>query len=605
MAEAPASPGNRPLTRSLDPLTGESLGGYLLRLAYRLRLTPIRLAHVTGCTKAPATTQLGRRLLLDLDADSFARTTRLTLDETAALTLIPWADRYPPIARTQHGTIRRPRIDDWLFNDIPRYCPHCLAGDGSPIHQQFGGTWKKTWHLPIAFACPDHGVLLEYGCPRNHPPGKISQLITQAADCTLHPAQCRLPQLGQPAARGRSVPSCGARLDQPRDTGTLHPRTSALETQRRLLSHLDPRCPAESAARFFTDVRVVTALLCASWPLGEDLVDPGMLAAVAEHIRWLGAGTRQTLDTPPKDAAATAALLTAAVAILDTADLQGTLARHLQATWEGPPSRAPWARVLARHQSSCSETLRQAAEPATRAYRRRSGPHSAKAPARADGYRPEHIPALLEQSWYQQHLAPLEYGSPKAMRRTGAVLLVQWVAGGSMGDAAGFLGINPTGGQHAPSPGFCQWLNDRGSARFTALQDLAGALDSASGLLDYRQRREALRGWCLDPDAWREIVSRLPPVPGPVQPSLEDRKRQEASAFVWARITQGELRFAPRPIDAEQPGQVRHAWLNRRGSTWFQLTRPDPLAHYSALRELLIQHAGHLARKIDNGAEVT
>jgi hypothetical protein len=258
------------------------------------------------------------------------------------------------------------------------------------------------------------------------------------------------------------------------------------------------------------------------------------------------------------------------------------------------------------HHSSCSQALRQAAEPAIRAYRRQSGPHSTKAPARPDGYRPEHIPALLEQSWYQQHLAPLEYDSPKNMRRTGAVLLVQWAAGGSMGDAAEFLGINPNRGQHAPPAGLYRWLRHHGSARFTAaLQDLARSLDNAPALTDYRQRRQALRGWCLDPGTWREITSRLPSVPGPVQPTLDDRKRQEASAFVWAHVTQGELRFAPRPIESEQPEPVRKAWLHQRGATWFQLSRPDPLAHYAELGKLLIQHAEHLAKEIDTRAETT
>ena len=590
----------RPLARSLDPLTGESLGGYLLRLAYRLHLTPIKLARRIGC----AGTQLSRRLLLDLDVAGFAQAARLTLDEAAALTLVPWADRYPPIARSQ-DTARPTRVDSWLFSNAPRYCPQCLAGDGSPIQLQYGGPWKKIWHLPISFACTDHRVFLRQDCPRTHPPQTGTwRLIARTADGTLHPAQCR--QADRTEDYKGNGTACGARVDQTRETGLLRPDASVLETQQRLLDALSPHHPPEVAARYFTDLRVITALLCASWPLARDLVGTAMIAAVTGHVHRLGAGARQTLDSPPAGPIATAALLTAATAVRDNADLQYALARHIQAAWTGRPSRAPWAQILDRHHSSCSQALRQAAEPAIRAYRRQSGPHSTKAPARPDGYRPEHIPALLEQSWYQQHLAPLEYDSPKNMRRTGAVLLVQWAAGGSMGDAAEFLGINPNRGQHAPSAGLYQWLRHHGSARFTAaLQDLARSLDNAPALTDYRQRRQALQGWCLDPGTWREITSRLPSVPGPVQPTLDDRKRQEASAFVWAQATQGELRFAPRPIESEQPEPVRKAWLHRRGATWFQLSRPDPLAHYAELRKLLIQHADHLAKEIDTRAETT
>jgi hypothetical protein len=350
-------------------------------------------------------------------------------------------------------------------------------------------------------------------------------------------------------------------------------------------------------------IRVATALLCASWPLGQNLIDPAQVTAVTGHIRQLGEGTRQALDAPPGNPVAAAGLLTAAAALLETAGIPGVLARHLQASWTGRPSRAPWARVLARHQHTCSPALLQAAEPVVRSYRRHEGPHGPKAPARTGGYRPKHVPAFLEQSWHQRHLAPLECNSPTSMRRTGAVLLVQWAAGGSMGDAADFLGINPAGGQHAPSTGLYRWVRDHGSERFTtALEDLAQTLDAASGLIDYRHRRQALQEWSLGPGSWNEIVSRLPPVPGPFQPHLDDRKRQEASAVIWAHITQGEPRFAPRPIEAGQPEHIRRIWHRQRSSTWSKLTRPGPMKHYAALQQLLLEHAESLANKIDNHA---
>jgi len=144
------------------------------------------------------------------------------------------------------------------------------------------------------------------------------------------------------------------------------------------------------------------------------------------------------------------------------------------------------------------------------------------------------------------------------MRRAGSVLLVQWAADGSMEDSAEYLGIRLRKAQHSFAPDLAQWLNEHGAEDFTAaLRSLAAQLDAAPRLTSYQRRRQAMQEWCLDQDTWQEITSRLPPVPGPFQPVIDDRKRQEASAFTWAHVTQGEPRFAPRPIEASQPEPVR------------------------------------------------
>ncbi|MCT9113776.1 TniQ family protein [Streptomyces mirabilis] len=602
MAEHPRH--ERPLGRTLDPLPDESLGGYLLRLAHRLRLSPIRLARLTGI-KAPTETVLGRRLLLDLDVDRFARATRLTEDETAGLTFLPWQGRYPPIARALTAPNRRGTREDWLFNDFPRYCPQCLAGDSGPLRQH-GGAWKTTWHLPITFACPAHEVFLQHGCPQGHELQRtLPHLINQAADGPLHPAQCRLPVLSDDpdtaTGRGRTGRSCGARLERRDPAGPFRPSTSMLKTQRDLLGLLSPGRPAEESSSRFTDLRVITSLLCTTWPNSRDMLDPRAREAVDEHVQALGADGKQALDRPPRDSVAAAGLLTAASALLDAPDLYEALARHTREAWDGRPSRTPWTQVFDRHRASCSERMRQAAAPSTRSYRRTST-RGTRVPDRTDGYRPENVPALMERDWFDRHLAPLEPGPyAKSMRRLGAVLLVQWAAGGAMGDAADYLGINPKGGQYSTTAGLHRWLHDHGSTDFTrALRNLACDLDAITAPINYRRRREALHNWALTRDTWQEITSCLPPVPGHIQPNLDDRKRQEASAFVWAQVTRGEPLFAPRTIEEEQPEGLRRAWLNQRSSTWGKLARPGRIHHFTALRGLLLQHAEHLIRKIDS-----
>ncbi|MFJ9032047.1 hypothetical protein ACIRQP_26695 [Streptomyces sp. NPDC102274] len=366
-----------------------------------------------------------------------------------------------------------------------------------------------------------------------------------------------------------------------------------------LLSH-----PAEGAAAQFTDLRVINAFLCSIWPASRDMIAPSAHEAVADHVQTLGVGTNLTLDRPPTDPIVTASLLAAASALLDVPDLDEVLTRHTRETRGRSVSRTHWTQLFDRHRSSCSATLRQATAPSTRSYRR-TGPRGVRAPDRIDGYRPENVPALLEQDWYDKHLTPLDPGAyAKSMRRLGAILLVQWAAGGAKGDAADYLGINPKSGQYVLSAGLRRWLRDHGPAQFIpALRNLARDLDAVPTPVNYRRRRVALRGWSLTRDTWQEITDRLPPVPGHVQPSLGDRKRQEVSAFIWAQVTHGEPLFAPRTIEAEQPEELRKAWLNQRSSTWAKLARPGRIHHFTALRRLLLQHAEHLTQEIETDAD--
>ena len=423
----------RPLPRSLDPLQDESLQGFLLRLSCRLRIAPLRLARLTGCAAA-SSPAISRQSMIGLGAETFAHATRLTTSEADALTLVPWAARYPPIggALSRSSPGRSAIRESWLFSPGIRYCPSCLRGDGSPVQEQYGGPWRKYWLLPVAFACPQHRMLLMDDCPHEHSPAEQGnwQLIRRAADSALHPAQCRRP--APAAGRGPGSPACGARLDLA-GTGDSEPIPASPDTQQRVLSLLTNPHTAEAAASTFTDIRVVTALLCDSWPLGQELMDPRMAAAVGRHVRRLNVSPYRPLARPPGDVLSAAGLLTAAVTILDSPDLAGTVARHVQTRKAGSPSKSSWARVLDRHHSECSAALRDAAEPATRVYRRTAGPNSRKAPSRAVRYRPEHIPALLPQDWYDEHLARLGYRVAKSMRRAGAVILVQWAAGGIHG----------------------------------------------------------------------------------------------------------------------------------------------------------------------------
>jgi hypothetical protein len=603
----------RPLPMSLEPITEESLVSYLLRLAYRLSVPPLHLARMAGLAGGPHHSHLDRKLLLDIappQAESFARLARLTTAEVTALTLSSWQDRYPPIARSMPGRGHSSWSDSWLFITSPRFCPSCLAGDRTAAWRLHGGPWRKIWHLPVVFACLEHQEFLLDACPhcRQSSPGP---LIHRMNDNTLHPAQCRRPLAGLPAPV-RRTPACGGRLDTPAAAQcdvTTRPAAALLDFQQSLLAQLTPSAPAREAREYFTDLRLIAALISTSWPHGRHLADAGSAEKIAAHIqdqRHQAAGVprhRRIIDPLPRDPATCAALLAAARLLLDEDDLEDVLPQFARAASSTRPSRTPWARIFTRHQDTCSERLRAAAEPVTRNFRKTGGCRGTRAPLH-DDYQPEHIAAFLQPDWYQRHLTRLPGMAPKIVRRTAAVRLVQWAMGRSQGDAAAYLGINPRQVQFKTASGTRQWAQARFQpADFdAALRELAAELRTPrQPLIDYLRRRQALQGWALDTGTWETLVSDLPPIPGPIHPVVNDRKRQDASIFVWTQVTCGEHLFAPRPIEAGQPPHIQQEWAQRRNTTWFQLARPDPLRHYADLRKTLTQYAAQLARDIDAG----
>ncbi|WP_410646493.1 hypothetical protein [Amycolatopsis sp. cmx-4-54] len=175
------------------------------------------------------------------------------------------------------------------------------------------------------------------------------------------------------------------------------------------------------------------------------------------------------------------------------------------------------------------------------------------------------------------------------------------IAGGSLGEAARFLGINPTGKQYVSAQYVHRWARDQPDPHQfdAALHALADELDAAPDLLDYQRRRRALQTWAIDAATWDDLVSRLPPIPGPQQPELGDRKRQLASIYVWVQITSGEHHFAPRLIEDAQPPEIQEAWNLSRNTIWSRFQRNQPHRHYVDLKHVLNKHAKHLADCID------
>src|SRR5260370_23889131 len=152
-------PAPRPLSRSLIPVPGESLPGFLLRLSYRLTVPPARLAGLAGLRSAGVRgSRLPPILVAGIPAPAlpvFTRVPRLTDGQAGELGLAAWRGRYPVPADGTATGYRR--LDSRLvFAPATRFCPECLAGDASAVQGSFGGPLLSAWHLPHFFALPVH-----------------------------------------------------------------------------------------------------------------------------------------------------------------------------------------------------------------------------------------------------------------------------------------------------------------------------------------------------------------------------------------------------------------------------------------------------------------
>ncbi|GGZ58027.1 hypothetical protein GCM10010387_59870 [Streptomyces inusitatus] len=337
----------RQLPRGLAPLADESLPGYVLRLAHRLGTAPGDIATRTGLSQRPAgLLPLGFLHAVGADtAQVFAQVTRLTPDEVSGLGLASLSPRYGPLDLTHTSAkVTRSVINNnpWAYFRSTRYCPHCLAGDGSEIQQRHGGPWQRLWRLPVVFACLKHRCFLRHRCPACDQlvqfTARTRSLIPRPGDGSLHPAQCRS---NAGSARSAQPPACGYSLDGPLPdrSGPLddQSRDELLRVQRRLVTLLTAPdrdtthsigTPV-SISHYFMDLRTLMVLIFASWPTGRTYAATLSLASALDTeaerrhkaYRDLQAkpGKRhhsRAYSAPPDDAVVTGAVLGIAETLL-------------------------------------------------------------------------------------------------------------------------------------------------------------------------------------------------------------------------------------------------------------------------------------------------
>lgn len=551
-------------------------------------LAPYRLGRMV---------RLPAHLLVDLGperAAAFAAATRLSLSEVAALSLRQYAAAYPPMAQAGTRTDGRVGFNVWAFTTASRFCPDCLAGDGSPIEHEHGGAWRHRWHLPVVFACTRHRRLLEHLCPHCRRPANLSfdgraSAILHLQGAGLHPAQCRNLALDAPSRRPR--PLCGADLTTS-DLGRRPLDPAQLTTVLRLQERLDHHLAADTGtgSLFFPDLVAVSQLIKITWPIAADLAP--LPTAVSDtldtHIQDV---RRRTADLPhghngreviglPAPAAATAALLALSEHLLaerDAATLREAMQTLARTAFD--TDRLRYAGVI----------RRQLSTPLARALSRQQFGFHALAGAGTSGvlrvasrpcrFTPAHIPQLLPIHWYERHLAGFtarltatSRNNSRLVRRAAALKLAEMTLGGTPADGALLLAIPPG---HAAS-GLKQLrarTPDTYWGQFLAgVETIAGELDRHDQRIDYAHRpRDAATG--LGPGLGPRDRGRIP-----VQPA-DPRRRHWAAAGRWGRSgardgpppggaqgrqspppgTPGPLyRRARRPVRLPDRGRIRH-----------------------------------------------
>ncbi|MFB8236181.1 TniQ family protein [Kitasatospora purpeofusca] len=614
------------LPRSLVPLPDESLPGFVLRICHRLDLVPGRLMRKARLTGRGVTSSNGApaRHLLLLETgplEAFARLTRLSTEEAQALTLAQFTGRHPAVgeALAQPGAVRRRPVTTvlpGLLLNSSRYCPRCLAGDGSEVQQRHGGPWKLHWRLATVFACLHHRVLLEHLCPDCRHPAfstggwtNTQRLLPAQGTPGLHPAQCRAG-----LDRDGTTTICGRRLD----AVTARPLPEPFAALQRKI--LDFTTPEDGPARpdAVGDLQIMAAIVAGTWPLAADQATFDLPPGLDDLLSPSGTA-KDTIrcDEPPADAGATAALLAVADAILDQprAAVRQHLDRFLRSA--GPRSDRHWGTTWTRLPTRCSPTTRQdillvADQLRQPARKQHADPPAAPVLAVAQrGYLPEHIPQHIPGAWVN---VLFDNGAQKSLRacqdrrfrRAVSVQLVQAATGLPYAEATRFLDIPAA------------WLdrNDlmlranayqqhaqraRRAELAEALEALAKHVARTPAPTDYHQRRNSFAFWNLRPTQWQTILEHLPPPPEehPVHPGSP--LHLAASAHIWSALTGSEWDLAPcfrPPLSSERDLPLFKTDRTQQAALEL-LHTPAEDAFLSLLRQALddctrslLQHAG-------------
>ncbi|MGW5665932.1 TniQ family protein [Streptomyces sp. NPDC003758] len=622
--------GARLLARSLSPLEGESLPGYVLRLAHRLHRSPARIGYLTGLipprrdrSEAAQQYYLPGRHLVALDPrtlERFATAARLAPEEAAALGMATLEAAYPPLARASRRGDGRVRQLSWSLMTSSRFCPTCLIGDGSPIQRAHGGAWQQRWHLPVIFACTRHQRLLESDCPKCRRPvsssskqtGQTASFILYPQNEALHPGQCRNKDM-ETVSR-RSVTLCATDLSGPR-ASPVAPSSAELAVCLAFQQRIERNLEATSEGpKLFEDLITIAQLIKLSWPKALELapIPTAMSSALDLHMEGIYRKLTEKgsanlngaeLTSPPHEAISCAALLLQAER-LRSADTHSELYLTMQ-TLADRAFQKHNRRFLALIENSIiSEPLARALAPQRQGFltrRVRRSTDRLLVPTYDGHFTTAQVPQLIPIDWYRRHLQgfteQLTVPSRNNMtfvRRAASLKLVQMVSGHTVSECSRILAM-PESVVNSTLTQLRRRCPHRAWGKFQeAVEAIARELEQVPVRTDFARRRQHLADWEISDGVWLDLTRELPLL------ADEHRHRKAGSVIVWTRVTEGDHLFCPlvrtggtgvRRADARTVLRQTRTYVGRNGE-----------GEYVGLRRRLHQYADQIAARCDAGA---
>jgi len=509
-----------PLARSLDPLPGESLAGYVLRLAHRQDRSPNAMTARIGLRpeleRAPAGLNLG---MTPEQIASFSAACRLTEQEARALTL---ADRLgallAPDEHRTHDGLMPAALAAWISPGRTRWCPDCLRGEDGD------GYWRLSWQVPWHYACLRHRRFLHDLCPecdnaigQGRADGPFGELVPNAGVADLSPDACR----HRPAD---DQPVCAHRLSEQDPYSPPPPTGDALAAQGRLDALLGLDGPADPDARatiagetvppglWITALHGVVVLVRASLGLaGSPDLGPGALNLATylslPHVDTADLRHQLHTSTPPGPAGIAAALIPAALHVLD-ASSQRELAERI----------APYRDLVREHRPGVWKSwLRQYPDPRTRALLKRHNRWTAMAAVARAAPPTTHLRGHnLAQRILPPHdrlLDPYRHlpVTDSCLHRVTNILLWQRCERAPRrADAAAALGYTDFDTVDGTFFRTRRALADAGrSAAYERTLTELEAVLGAGPLTDWAARRAALTDWVVPDDDWDALRAAL------------------------------------------------------------------------------------------------